>query len=93
MKHSLKYFLTGTSGTTNSPEFAGIATIDEVEIGHCNSIIKRAEPKEDWARKIVKNKPQVLEWYSQECIGHQHFFKANIEVFKQRLNQTEGNVN
>ncbi|RVE55454.1 hypothetical protein OJAV_G00236180 [Oryzias javanicus] len=90
VKHSLKYFLTGISGTTNSPEFAGIATIDEVEVGHCDSIIGKAEPKEDWARKVVNNNPQVLEWYAKECLVHQHFFKANMEVFKQRLNQTEG---
>ncbi|RVE66600.1 hypothetical protein OJAV_G00108990 [Oryzias javanicus] len=90
VKHSLKYFLTGISGTTNSPEFAGIATIDEVEVGHCDSIIGKAEPIEDWARKVVNNNPQVLEWYAKECLVHQHFFKANMEVFKQRLNQTEG---
>uniref|UniRef100_A0A3B3DKK5 Major histocompatibility complex class I-related gene protein-like n=1 Tax=Oryzias melastigma TaxID=30732 RepID=A0A3B3DKK5_ORYME len=90
VKHSLKFFLTGTSGKTNFPEFVSSARVDEVEIGHCDSIMKRAEVTQDWTRKLISKNPQHLNWYSQRCVGSQEFFKANMDVFKQRLNQTEG---
>uniref|UniRef100_A0A3B3DLZ1 Ig-like domain-containing protein n=1 Tax=Oryzias melastigma TaxID=30732 RepID=A0A3B3DLZ1_ORYME len=90
VKHSLKFFLTGISGTTNFPEFVVTATLDDVVIGYCDSIIRTAEPKQDWIRKLVKENPQLLQEYSQKCLGYQQRLKAYMYLFKQRLNQTEG---
>ncbi|RVE55432.1 hypothetical protein OJAV_G00236390 [Oryzias javanicus] len=90
VKHSLKFFLTSLSGTTNFPEFVAAATLDDVEIGYCDSIIRTAEPKRDWIGKLIKEDPQLLQWYSQKCLGLQQQFKGYIHEFKQRLNQTEG---
>jgi len=92
VKHSLKYFITATSGVPDFPEFVGAATVNEVQVGYCDSNIKTAEPKQDWMRKLIKDDPQHLEWYSLKCLGNQQVFRANIDGLKQRLNQTEGNV-
>ncbi|KAK2830781.1 hypothetical protein Q5P01_018712 [Channa striata] len=89
-KHSLKYFLTPTSRAPNFPEFVGAAVVDEVQVGYCDSTIKTAEPKQDWIKKLIKNDPKHLEWYSLKCSGNQQVFRANINSLKQRLNQTEG---
>ncbi|KAK2830779.1 hypothetical protein Q5P01_018710 [Channa striata] len=89
-KHSLKYFLSESPGLTNFPEFVGAAVLDEVLLGYCDSTIKKAEPRQDWVKKIIKDDPQHLEWYSLECSVLYQVFRANINSLKQRLNQTEG---
>uniref|UniRef100_A0A3Q3MGN0 Major histocompatibility complex class I-related gene protein-like n=1 Tax=Mastacembelus armatus TaxID=205130 RepID=A0A3Q3MGN0_9TELE len=90
VKHSLKYFLTAASGTPNIPEFVGAAVVDEVQVGYCDSNIKRAEPKQDWIKKLIKADPQHLEWYALKCSGNQQVFRANINGLMERLNQTRG---
>ncbi|XP_042362006.1 major histocompatibility complex class I-related gene protein-like isoform X2 [Plectropomus leopardus] len=88
VKHSLKYFLTATSGIPNFPEFVGAAMVDEVLVGYCDSNIKTAEPKQEWMRKLIKDDPQHLDWYALKCSGNQRVFRANIEGLKRRLNHT-----
>ncbi|XP_038581692.1 major histocompatibility complex class I-related gene protein-like [Micropterus salmoides] len=90
VKHSLKYFLTATSGIPNFPEFVGAAMVDDVQVGYCDSNIKKAEPKQDWMKILIKDDPQHLEWYALKCSGNQQVFRANIDSLKQRLNHTEG---
>ncbi|RVE66601.1 hypothetical protein OJAV_G00109000 [Oryzias javanicus] len=89
VKHSLKFFLTGTSGTINFPEFVGVATVDDVEIGFCDNIKRKAEPKYGWMNQLFEKKPQHLQLFSKKCEDNQHFFKFSIGDFKQRLNQSE----
>ncbi|KAM3596089.1 uncharacterized protein V6R79_007924 [Siganus canaliculatus] len=88
VKHSLKYFLTTSSGVQNLPQFVGVGMVDDVEIGSC-STLKTAEPQ-DWMVNLAKEDPQHLEWYHFDCISHQKFFRANLNNLKQRLNQTGG---
>ncbi|XP_037651839.1 major histocompatibility complex class I-related gene protein-like isoform X7 [Sebastes umbrosus] len=88
VKHSLKMFSTATTGVPNFPEFMAAVMVDEVLGGYCGSNIKTPEPKQDWVRKLVKDDPQHLEWYSLQCLGSQQFFRANLDSLKQRLNQT-----
>ncbi|XP_074470292.1 major histocompatibility complex class I-related gene protein-like isoform X2 [Sebastes fasciatus] len=90
VKHSLKYFLTATSGVPNFPEFVVAAMVDEVLIGYYDSNIKTPELKQDWVRKLFKDEPQQLEWSSLQCFGLQPFFRDNLDSLKQRLNQTGG---
>ncbi|KAM3604715.1 uncharacterized protein V6R79_015313 [Siganus canaliculatus] len=88
MKHSLKYFVTAASGVQNHPEFEVVVEVDDVQAGYCDS--KTAEPKQEWARKLAKDDPQHQEWYSLKCAGSHKFFRANLDILKQRLNQTGG---
>lgn len=92
VKHSLKYFLTATSGVPDLPELVGAAMVDEVQVGYYDSRTKTAEAKQDWMRKLIKDDPQHLKWYAQKCSNSQQVFRANINSLKQRLNQTGGTV-
>ncbi|KAM3623309.1 uncharacterized protein V6R79_009810 [Siganus canaliculatus] len=86
-KHFLKYFLTAASGVQNLPEFVGVVMLDDVVIGSCSNL-KTAEPKQDWLRNLIKDDPQHLKWNSHECSGTHKLFIDNLDILKQRLNQT-----
>ncbi|XP_075931407.1 major histocompatibility complex class I-related protein 1-like [Anarhichas minor] len=90
VKHSLKYFITATSGVPNLPEFVSFGMVNEVQLVYCDSNIKIVDPKQDWMRDFIKDDPQHMEWYVQMCFSYQQVFRADIEALKQRLNQTGG---
>ncbi|XP_035847570.1 major histocompatibility complex class I-related gene protein-like isoform X2 [Sander lucioperca] len=91
VKHSLKFFITASSGVPNFPEFVAAAVVDELLIGYCDSNKNIVEPKQDWMKTILENNPQQLEWYTQRCSEIEpNFFKAQIDHFKQRFNQSGG---
>ncbi|KAF3833432.1 hypothetical protein F7725_024636 [Dissostichus mawsoni] len=89
--HSMKYFLTASSGVPNLPEFVMMLLVDEVQITHYDSNTKRAEPKQDWMKRITAEDPQYWETQSQFFLGTQQGYTVDIETVKQTLNQTGGN--
>ncbi|XP_054873656.1 major histocompatibility complex class I-related gene protein-like isoform X2 [Amphiprion ocellaris] len=89
VKHSLLYFLTATSGVPDFPQFMGSALVDDFQVGYCDSNIKTAETKQDW-RKFMKDNPEHLDYYINECYESQHFFKATIDSLMKRFNQSGG---
>ncbi|KAI3358879.1 hypothetical protein L3Q82_015269 [Scortum barcoo] len=91
LKHSLKYFDTGSTGLPNFPEFVGTAVIDDTLVTYCDTNKKTLETKQDWMKEFFENDPQQLEYYTRRCfeIGP-NFFKATISSVKQSLNQTGG---
>uniref|UniRef100_A0A8C9XL78 Ig-like domain-containing protein n=2 Tax=Sander lucioperca TaxID=283035 RepID=A0A8C9XL78_SANLU len=90
VKHSLKFFRTASSGVPNFPEFMAAAMVDEVLMGYCDSKKKIVEPRQDWMKTILENNPQQLEFYTQTCLNEPNSFKAQIDHFKQRFNQSGG---
>ncbi|XP_035537557.1 major histocompatibility complex class I-related gene protein-like [Morone saxatilis] len=91
VKHSMKYFVSASSGVPNFPEFVGALVIDEILTGYCDSNKKIVEPKQDWMKKIFEDDPQHFEWYTGQCSEYQpNFFKATIDNLKQRFNQSGG---
>uniref|UniRef100_A0A3Q2D2H4 Major histocompatibility complex class I-related gene protein-like n=1 Tax=Cyprinodon variegatus TaxID=28743 RepID=A0A3Q2D2H4_CYPVA len=90
VKHSLRYFRTATYGVPGFPEFVGVATVNEVQVGYCDSNIQTAKPKQDWMLKLIEKDPNHLEWYSQKCLLSQHVLRTDVNGLKQRLNLTKG---
>ncbi|XP_041811141.1 major histocompatibility complex class I-related gene protein-like [Chelmon rostratus] len=88
--HSLKYFYTGSSGVPNFPEFVIVGVVDEVQMFHYDSNTKRAEPKQDWMSRVTADDSEYWERETKLLTGDQKYFKSNIEVLKQRFNQTGG---
>ncbi|XP_070841158.1 class I histocompatibility antigen, F10 alpha chain [Chaetodon trifascialis] len=88
--HSMKYFYTASSGVPNFPEFVTVGMVDDVQMVHYDSNTKRAEPKQDWMSRVTADDPQYLERETQNFMGSQQAFKVNIEIAKQRFNQTGG---
>uniref|UniRef100_A0A3P9KVB1 Ig-like domain-containing protein n=1 Tax=Oryzias latipes TaxID=8090 RepID=A0A3P9KVB1_ORYLA len=64
--------------------------MDNVDLWHCDSTKRELEPKQEWTRKLFKFRPELLQFHLQRCLFNQQFLKAHMDVFKQRLNQTEG---
>ncbi|XP_067468542.1 major histocompatibility complex class I-related gene protein-like [Thunnus thynnus] len=90
VKHSLKLLVTTSSGVKNFPDFVLVGLVDEVPISYYDSISNTVEAKQDWAQKMFEDDPQHLDWYIRICLVHKYFYKAQIDILKQQLNQTEG---
>ncbi|XP_040909453.1 major histocompatibility complex class I-related gene protein-like [Toxotes jaculatrix] len=90
VKHSLKFYLTASSGVSGFPEFVAVATVNEAEIAYYDSNIKRTEPKQDWMKTIIGAESHHWEKTRQNCANYQQMFKAETNTFKQRFNQTGG---
>nr|XP_046264762.1 major histocompatibility complex class I-related gene protein-like [Scatophagus argus] len=90
LTHSLKYFYTGSSEVPNFPEFVSVGLVDEAPISYYDSNTKRAEPKQDWMKKVTADDLQYWEKETDYLRGSQQASKANIETAKQRFNQTGG---
>ncbi|XP_070703065.1 LOW QUALITY PROTEIN: class I histocompatibility antigen, F10 alpha chain-like [Pempheris klunzingeri] len=90
LTHSLKYFFTASSGVPNFPEFVIVGLVDDVQMYHYDSETKRVEPKQDWMSKATADRADYWEWQTQLCQGTHQTFKGNIDIAKQRFNQTGG---
>ncbi|CAK6971617.1 major histocompatibility complex class I-related gene protein-like isoform X1 [Scomber scombrus] len=88
VKHSLKFLVTSSSGVKNIPDYVGVLLVDEVLIGYCDSTGEKTEVTHDWMKKLMKDDPQHLEWYTQRCLLNQYIYKAHIDILKKQLNQT-----
>nr|XP_023651923.1 major histocompatibility complex class I-related gene protein-like isoform X1 [Paramormyrops kingsleyae]XP_023651924.1 major histocompatibility complex class I-related gene protein-like isoform X2 [Paramormyrops kingsleyae] len=86
--HSLQYVYSGSSGIPNFPEFVALGMVDGEPIVYCDSKIPRVTPRQAWMNKAVD--PNYWEQQTQILMGAAPAFKANIEIAKQRFNQTGG---
>uniref|UniRef100_A0A8C4DTE3 Ig-like domain-containing protein n=1 Tax=Dicentrarchus labrax TaxID=13489 RepID=A0A8C4DTE3_DICLA len=91
VKHSMKFFVTASSGVPNFPEYMGALVVDDILAGYYDSNKQILEPKQEWMKRLFEKDPQHLEFYTQTCFEIEpNYFKATIYYLKQRLNQSGG---
>ncbi|XP_067335378.1 class I histocompatibility antigen, F10 alpha chain-like isoform X2 [Channa argus] len=88
--HSQKYFYTASSQVPHFPEFVIVGMVDGVETVYYDSNTRRAEPKQDWMNRITADDPQYWETQTDSAMVSHQTFKVNIDIAKQRFNQTGG---
>ncbi|KAM6899535.1 major histocompatibility complex class I-related gene protein [Xenentodon cancila] len=86
----MKYFYTASSKVPNFPEFVTVGLVDDVQMVHYDSNTKKTEPKQDWMSRVTEDLPQYWETETGKFAGTQQVYKANIEILRQRFNQTGG---
>ncbi|XP_057683544.1 class I histocompatibility antigen, F10 alpha chain-like isoform X2 [Corythoichthys intestinalis] len=88
--HTLKYIETASSQIPNFPEYLEVGYVDGVQITHYDSKSGKYRPKQEWMNKITAEDPRYWERETQRNIGNQQVAKVNIEIAKERFNQTGG---
>uniref|UniRef100_A0A8D3CED8 MHC class I-like antigen recognition-like domain-containing protein n=1 Tax=Scophthalmus maximus TaxID=52904 RepID=A0A8D3CED8_SCOMX len=92
-KHSLKFFLTASSGLPDLPQFVVVGVINGVTAGSCDTTSNMVHVKQAWVKRYVESDPQHLQWYTRECFHNlPYYLKAQIDLFRQQFNQSEGTV-
>uniref|UniRef100_A0A673ZZY2 Class I histocompatibility antigen, F10 alpha chain-like n=1 Tax=Salmo trutta TaxID=8032 RepID=A0A673ZZY2_SALTR len=88
LTHSLKYFYTGSSEVPNFPEFMVVGMVDGVQMVLYDSNSQKVVPKQDWMNKQT----DAAFWESEreKFFDSQQSFKAEVDILKQRFNQSGG---
>ncbi|XP_047460644.1 BOLA class I histocompatibility antigen, alpha chain BL3-7-like [Mugil cephalus] len=91
VKHSLKYYITGSSGVPNLPEFMIVAEVDDIQVTYCDGSNKIYEPRQDWVKKLYDDNPQLWTQGTQDCFEIlPPFFKILMNDLIQVFNRSEG---
>ncbi|XP_077936863.1 major histocompatibility complex class I-related protein 1-like isoform X2 [Gasterosteus aculeatus] len=90
LTHSMKLFLTGSSGVPNFPEFVAVGLLDEVEIVHYDSDTRRLEPRQNWVSRVIEDLPQYWKRQTELAMECQQEFKDHLKILNQTFKQTGG---
>jgi len=86
--HSHEYIYTETSGIADFPEFVAVGMVDGQQVSYFDTQIMKMVPRTDWVSGAVD--PDFWNRNGQNFIATHQVYKNNIEVAKQRFNQTGG---
>uniref|UniRef100_A0A8C2HCD3 Ig-like domain-containing protein n=1 Tax=Cyprinus carpio TaxID=7962 RepID=A0A8C2HCD3_CYPCA len=82
------YFYTGVSGVSGLPELTVVGLVDDQQFMYFDSNTKKAVPKTEWMRQS-----EGADYWDEETQNDNNYhksFKNNIQVAKERFNQTTG---
>ncbi len=85
--HSMKYFYTEVSGDIDFPEFTVVGLVDDGQFVYFDSNTMKAVPKTEWIKQNMGADYWGTE--AQKFIGSHQTFKNNIQVAKDRFNQSK----
>ncbi len=86
----MKYFYTGLSGVIDFPEFTAVGLVDDEQFMYFDSNIMKAVPKTEWIRQ--NEGADYWDRETENMITQHQTFKNNIQIAKERLNQSAGNL-
>uniref|UniRef100_A0A671TJL0 Ig-like domain-containing protein n=1 Tax=Sparus aurata TaxID=8175 RepID=A0A671TJL0_SPAAU len=86
--HSLKHFITASTGIPNFPEVVTTVVIDELLMGSCDS--NKGLHVKDVAESFIIKYPEQLEWYKQECLAVLPIFRPRTNSLMSLYNQSGG---
>ncbi|KAK2812853.1 hypothetical protein Q5P01_000955 [Channa striata] len=90
VKHSFKFLFTTSHGIQNLPELMGVMLVDDIQTSYCESN-KTLEIRQDVWKKLFKDKPQILETFTEHCFEIlPGCFKSRLDRIMQQLNQSGG---
>lgn len=89
-RHSLQYVYTSVSGEINFPEFTAVYLVDNVQFMYFDSNTMKAVPKTEWIRQ--NEGADYWNGETQKMIGQHQLDKNNIQVAKERFNQSAGKL-
>ncbi|XP_037120010.1 major histocompatibility complex class I-related gene protein-like isoform X2 [Syngnathus acus] len=89
-RHSLKFFLTATSGVKNFPELVGTAEVDGVRLGYCDSNIQSVKITQGLSQQLAREFPKHPDWYKYWCLYYQLVYREFLKDLSPRLNQSGG---
>lgn len=90
-KHSLRYYITSSSGVKNLPEFGAQMLVDNLQGGWCDSNDNnQPRPRNQWAKTILKENPNELKYHMDSCVALTYYYRAYIKDLKQQFNQSGG---
>lgn len=86
----MKYFYTGVSGDIDFPEFTVVGLVDEGQFVYFDSNTMKAVPKTEWIRQ--NEGADYWDRETENMITQHQTFRKNIQIAKERLNQSAGNL-
>uniref|UniRef100_A0A8D0B905 MHC class I-like antigen recognition-like domain-containing protein n=1 Tax=Salvator merianae TaxID=96440 RepID=A0A8D0B905_SALMN len=87
--HSMKYFYTGVSEPGQGlPQFNAVGYVDGQLFSQYDSNTHEALPQVSWIKEVEKEYPNFWEQETQNFQGTEPVFKENINIAKNRYNQT-----
>uniref|UniRef100_A0A8D3DXT2 MHC class I-like antigen recognition-like domain-containing protein n=1 Tax=Scophthalmus maximus TaxID=52904 RepID=A0A8D3DXT2_SCOMX len=63
--HSLKFFFTASSRLPDLPQVVGVAVVDGVTAGSCDTTSNMVHLKQAWMKRYMESNPQHLQWYTK----------------------------
>ncbi|XP_070593226.1 H-2 class I histocompatibility antigen, Q9 alpha chain-like [Erythrolamprus reginae] len=88
--HSMKYFITAISEPSQGlPHFVSLGYVDDQLFSYYDSHSRKSQPRVSWMEKVGKEYPQYWEAETQILRVHEEAFRGNLEILRNRYNQSE----